>query len=201
MPDYASGPLPWVQAGRSPLPAPSTRTRAVPYAQTASRAGSPSSAMYPRRQRLDADTGRSLGEPAALLVQGPPLPLPGDGCVPVAGASVPVAGAAQLPHHVGQHAVAQCGVRVKQHQLAPRERAAQPRRALEVPAGVVVPALQPRQEPTLHEALAGGAAPAAAQRYGALQVFQGSCGTSEHRIWAQNWGPGARPFTTPLHLS
>lgn len=96
--------------------------------------------------------------------------------------SAPVAGRAQLPHHVGQHAVAQRGVRVEQHQLAPREPAAQSRRLLEVPAGVVVPALKSRQQPTLHEALAGGATPAAAQRHRALQVLQGACGpTGEGR--------------------
>lgn len=115
---------------------------------------------------------RWLGEPAGLLAVGAPLPPR-----PPAGGSAPVAGPAQLPHHVGQHAVAQRRVRVEQHQLAPSERAAQPRRPLEVPAGVVVPALQSRHEPALHEALAGGATPAAAQRQRALQVLQGACGT------------------------
>ncbi|XP_023382724.1 uncharacterized protein LOC111735432 [Pteropus vampyrus] len=33
-----------------------------------------------------------------------------------------------------------------------------------------------------------------------LQVFQGSCGRNEHRIRAQHWGPGARPFTTGSHF-
>ncbi|XP_039729270.1 uncharacterized protein LOC120611028 isoform X3 [Pteropus medius] len=33
-----------------------------------------------------------------------------------------------------------------------------------------------------------------------LQVFQGSCGRNEHRIRAQHWGPGARPFTTRSHF-
>lgn len=124
--------------------------------------------------------------------------------------SVPIAGRAQLPYHVGQHAVAQRGVRVEQYQLAPRELAAQSRRLLEVPAGVVVPALQTSQQPALHETLAGGATPTAAQRHCTLQVLQGTCGSTGR--WRGSAKCGIRapahppncptpPFTTRLRVA
>lgn len=150
--------------------------------------------------------------PPPLNPQSPPsaaLPLSfGQHGGPAASVTADHVGVAQPPQHLAQHLVAQGRVGVEQHQLLPCEGAAQPRRLLEVPPGVVVTALQPMDQAALHQALARGSAAAPAQADGGIQVPQSAWTGREaagERGAARGRGaqpvPRSLPATSPLRRS